>query len=96
MKQLTAATTLAAIALMGAILAPSARANEWTRKTEVTFSGPVEIPGVHLAGWGVRFTPAELPLEVAVPIKSALTPSERSTASAAKMPALRTTRSNLL
>jgi hypothetical protein len=32
---------------------PSARADDWDRKTEVTFSGPVEIPGVHLKGWGV-------------------------------------------
>src|SRR6185436_15530845 len=30
-----------------------ARADDWDRKTRVTFNGPVEIPGVHLAGWGV-------------------------------------------
>src|SRR6185436_8316409 len=30
-----------------------ARADDWDRKTRVTFSGPVEIPGVHLKGWGV-------------------------------------------
>jgi hypothetical protein len=35
------------------MLAPSAKADEWNRKTVITFSGPVEIPGVHLAGWGV-------------------------------------------
>jgi MYXO-CTERM domain-containing protein len=35
------------------MLAPSARADAWDRKTEITFSGPVEIPGVHLKGWGV-------------------------------------------
>jgi hypothetical protein len=28
-------------------------ADEWNNKTVVTFSGPVEIPGVHLKGWGV-------------------------------------------
>jgi hypothetical protein len=39
--------------LMGAILTPNAKASEWNRKTTITFSGPVEIPGVHLAGWGV-------------------------------------------
>jgi hypothetical protein len=33
--------------------APAARADDWDRKTTVTFSGPVEIPGVHLTGWGV-------------------------------------------
>jgi hypothetical protein len=32
---------------------PSAKADESNRKTIVTFSAPVEIPGVHLAGWGV-------------------------------------------
>jgi hypothetical protein len=41
------------MALMGAILAPTAKADDWNRKTVMTFSGPVEIPGVHLAGWGV-------------------------------------------
>ena len=41
------------MALMGALLAPGARADAWNRKTRITFSGPVEIPGVHLAGWGV-------------------------------------------
>jgi hypothetical protein len=38
---------------MGAMLAPTAIADESNRKTVVTFSGPVEIPGVHLSGWGV-------------------------------------------
>lgn len=41
------------MALLGAMLAPSARADAWDRKTVITFSGPVEIPGVHLPGWGV-------------------------------------------
>ena len=30
---------------MFAMLIPSARADEWNKKTIVTFSGPVEIPG---------------------------------------------------
>jgi hypothetical protein len=47
------ATTVCGLALMGAILSPSAVADDWNRKTKITFSGPVEIPGVHLAGWGV-------------------------------------------
>jgi LPXTG-motif cell wall-anchored protein len=38
---------------MSVALAPSAQADDFNRKTVVTFSGPVEIPGVHLAGWGV-------------------------------------------
>src|SRR5689334_24139983 len=39
--------------LLGVVAAPEAKADEWNRKTVITFSGPVEIPGVHLAGWGV-------------------------------------------
>jgi len=53
MKLFKTATTVGCMALMGAVLAPSAQADDWNRKTVVTFSGPVEIPGVHLAGWGV-------------------------------------------
>lgn len=41
------------LALTGAMLAPSLKAGEWDRKTLVTFGAPVEIPGVHLAGWSV-------------------------------------------
>src|SRR5712692_6706298 len=46
-------TTVCCMALMGAMLAPSAKVDDWNRKTVITFSGPVEIPGVHLKGWGV-------------------------------------------
>jgi hypothetical protein len=49
----TAATTVFGLALMGAVFSPAAKADEWNRKTKITFSGPVEIPGVHLKGWGV-------------------------------------------
>ena len=45
--------TVFGLALMGAVFAPGAKADEWNRKTTITFSGPVEIPGVHLKGWGV-------------------------------------------
>jgi hypothetical protein len=38
---------------MGAVFSPAAKADDWNRKTKITFSGPVEIPGVHLKGWGV-------------------------------------------
>jgi hypothetical protein len=38
---------------MGAVISPAAKADSWNRKTVVTFSAPVEIPGVHLKGWGV-------------------------------------------
>jgi hypothetical protein len=47
------ATILGGLALLSAALAPIANADEWNLKTVVTFSAPVEIPGVHLKGWGV-------------------------------------------
>jgi hypothetical protein len=53
MNRFLTLTTVSCIALMGAILAPTANADEWNRKTVVSFSGPVEIPGVHLSGWAV-------------------------------------------
>src|SRR5438270_10670805 len=53
MKIFQALTTICCLTVMGAVCAPGARADEWNRKTVITFSGPVEIPGVHLAGWGV-------------------------------------------
>jgi LPXTG-motif cell wall-anchored protein len=46
-------TTGFCFALIGAGFAPAAKADDWNRKTVMTFSGPVEIPGVHLKGWGV-------------------------------------------
>jgi len=36
-----------------AVLSPGLRADDWNNKTVMTFSGPVEIPGVHLSGWAV-------------------------------------------
>src|SRR5580700_5896333 len=53
MKLFKAATTVCCVALMGAVLTPGVKADDWNRKTVVTFSGPVEIPGVHLTGWSV-------------------------------------------
>ncbi|HLJ48153.1 MAG TPA: hypothetical protein VKU01_19195 [Bryobacteraceae bacterium] len=53
MNRLKAITTVGCVALLGTIIAPSAHADDWNRKTVVTFSQPLEIPGVHLAGWGV-------------------------------------------
>ena len=47
------AVSIGCMALLGALLAPCAKGDDWNRKTVVTFSNPVEIPGVHLAGWGV-------------------------------------------
>jgi hypothetical protein len=53
MKLFKAATTVGCMALMGTVLVPGVKADDWNRKTVITFSGPVEIPGVHLTGWGV-------------------------------------------
>jgi hypothetical protein len=47
------ATSVVCLALTGAVFSPSAKAGEANRKTVMTFSAPVEIPGVHLKGWGV-------------------------------------------
>jgi hypothetical protein len=46
-------TTLCGLALMGAVCISTAKADDWNNKTVITFSGPVEIPGVHLTGFGV-------------------------------------------
>ncbi len=53
MKLFKATTTVCFMALMGAALAPNVKADGWDQKTVFTFSGPVEIPGVHLKGFGV-------------------------------------------
>src|SRR4051795_11717793 len=53
MNLFNVAKTVSCMALMSAVLVTGARADDWNRKTTITFSAPVEIPGVHLAGWGV-------------------------------------------
>jgi len=53
MKLFKTSTTVCFIALLGAVISPDAKADDWNNKTVMTFSGPVEIPGVHLTGWGV-------------------------------------------
>jgi hypothetical protein len=40
-------------ALATTLYTPALRADDWNHKTVLTFGSPVEIPGVHLAGWGV-------------------------------------------
>jgi hypothetical protein len=52
MKLLRASTTVFYAALIGAAFSTSVKADDWNNKTTVTFSGPVEIPGVHLQGYG--------------------------------------------
>jgi hypothetical protein len=53
MNLLRVSTTVCGVALLGAAFAPGAMADDWNNKTVMTFSGPVEIPGVHLTGFGV-------------------------------------------
>jgi hypothetical protein len=53
MKLLKVSTMIGCLALMGAVSTSSARADDWNNKTVITFSGPVEIPGVHLTGFGI-------------------------------------------
>jgi hypothetical protein len=53
MTFLKTAPTVLCMAVLGLAFSPSASAGEWDRKTTITFSGPVEIPGVHLKGYGV-------------------------------------------
>ena len=49
----TIAGAVFSVALLAALVVPGAKADDWNRKTVITFSGPVEIPGVHLKGWSV-------------------------------------------
>ena len=49
----TVTASVFCLGLMGVVLATGAKADDWNRKTVITFNGPVEIPGLHLAGWGV-------------------------------------------
>ncbi len=53
MKMFKAATTVFCMALIGLAVAPGVKADDWNRKTIINFSAPVEIPGVHLKGWGI-------------------------------------------
>jgi LPXTG-motif cell wall-anchored protein len=48
-----AAPFVLGMAALGLAVAPIARADAWDKKTTITFSGPVEIPGVHLTGYGI-------------------------------------------
>ena len=44
------------VALVGVAFAPSAKADDYDKKTTLTFSGPVEIPPVYITG--MRVLPA--------------------------------------
>jgi len=53
MTFLKAVPTVFCAALICAALSPSVKADDWNRKTVITFSNPVETPGVHIKGWAV-------------------------------------------
>jgi LPXTG-motif cell wall-anchored protein len=53
MKFLKLAPPVLCLAFLGAAFSSTANADERDRKTTITFSAPVEIPGVHLQGWGI-------------------------------------------
>ncbi len=51
-----AVPTVFCLALLGATISPNAKADDYNKKTTVTFSGPVEIPPVYITG--MRVLPA--------------------------------------
>ena len=53
MKGLRFVVALLSLALMGMAFAPSAKADAWDKKTIVTFSAPVQTPGIHQPGYEV-------------------------------------------
>jgi hypothetical protein len=53
MTILKTAAAMLGIGLLSGALLPTVKADEWNNKTVITFSGPVEIPGVHMKGFGV-------------------------------------------
>src|SRR5207248_2162686 len=52
--------TLCCAAMLMALAAPGARADEWNKKTILTFSGPVQIPGATLTAGSYVFKLADL------------------------------------
>jgi hypothetical protein len=53
MTFLKAAPTVLCAAIIATAFSPSVKADEWNQKTVITFSQPVETPGVHIKGWAV-------------------------------------------
>ena len=53
MNFLKAAPIVLSAALLATAFSPSVKADDWNRKTVITFSQPVETPGVHMKGWAV-------------------------------------------
>ena len=53
MNYLQAAPAVLCAAVIATAFSPSAKADDWNQKTVITFSQPVETPGVHIKGWAV-------------------------------------------
>src|SRR5207245_5862451 len=53
--------TICCAAALTAVMAPGARADEWNKKTILTFSGPVQIPGATLPAGSYVFKLADIP-----------------------------------
>jgi hypothetical protein len=53
MNFLKAAPTVLCAAVIATAFSPSVKADDWNQKTVITFSQPVETPGVHMKGWAV-------------------------------------------
>src|SRR5579863_1354407 len=53
MNVLKAVPAVLCAAIIAIAFSPSVKADDWNRKTVITFSQPVETPGVHMKGWAV-------------------------------------------
>jgi hypothetical protein len=53
MKFLKATPAVLCAAVIATAFSPVAKADDWNQKTVITFSQPVETPGVHVKGWAV-------------------------------------------
>jgi hypothetical protein len=53
MNFLKAAPTVLCAAIIATAFSPSVKADDWNQKTVITFSQPIETPGVHIKGWAV-------------------------------------------
>jgi hypothetical protein len=53
MNYLRAVPSVLCAAIIATAFVPSVQADDWNRKTVITFSRPVETPGIHVKGWAV-------------------------------------------
>ncbi len=53
MKQFHAVKAVFFVVSIGSAIGSRVKADDWNRNSVITCSAPLEIPGVHPAGWGV-------------------------------------------